>query len=99
MRRQQNVTGFNKEKLSFLLGSIFCALAVYLFLASSPVDLNVTQPLGTQSGPMALANVNAARPLEENFYVVPGSASRMIDPRTGIVVNRDRKTPFAPKSD
>ena len=42
------------------------------------------KPLGSQSGPLALANVNTARPLEENFYVMPGSASR---PPTSAVLS------------
>lgn len=99
MRRQQNTTGFNKEKFVFLAASTAFAAGLYFFLSSSPIDLAVGNPLGNQSGPVALANVNAARPLEENFYVVPGSVSHMIDPRTAQLVNRERKTPFAPKSD
>lgn len=99
MRRQQNTTGFNKEKLVFLGASTAFAIGLYFFLSSSPVELVVGKPLGNQSGPQPLANVNAARPLEENFYVVPGTVSRMIDPRTALLVNRERKTPFAPKSD
>jgi len=99
MRRQQNTTGFNKEKLVFLGASAAFAVGLYFFLSSSPIDLQVGSPLGTQSGPLALANINAARPLEENYYVVPGTVSRMIDPRTAQLVNRERKTPFAPKSD
>ena len=99
MRRQQNTTGFNKEKLVFLGASTAFAIGLYFFLSSSPIDLQVGSPLGTQSGPLALANINAARPLEENYYVVPGTVSRMLDPRTAQLVNRERKTPFAPKSD
>jgi len=99
MRRQQNVTGFNKEKFIFLLAAVGFSAGLYLYLSTGPIALEVEQPISQQAPPVALSNLNAAPPLEENYYVVPGSITRMLEPRSGQLVNRDRKTPFAPKAD
>ncbi|HEY3320252.1 MAG TPA: hypothetical protein VGP72_07295 [Planctomycetota bacterium] len=99
MRRQQNTTGFNKEKLAFMVAAAFCALGVYHYFSSGPVLLAVGKPISTNPGPMPLSNISPPRPFEERFYIVPGTVSRMLDPRTNDLVNRNRKTPFAPSKD
>ena len=96
---QRQVTqGFNKEKLFFLMATLGFALGLYLFLASRPVALEVGKPISAQSEPEALNPANSENPKEERFYLVDGKLTRMLDPRTGQLVNRERKTPFAPVS-
>lgn len=94
MRRQQSTDGFNKEKLAFLVASFIFAAGTYQFLSTGPVALEVGKPISTQPGPAPTKDLNAAHPLAENFYVVPGTKTRMIDPLTGQLVNRNRKSPF-----
>ena len=97
--RRQNTQGFNKEKLIFLLSSCLFSAGLYIYLASSPVLLEVGKPIGPQSGPGALlAPIEPIRP-DVNFYVVDGKISRLMDPITNQLVNRARKNPFAPPVD
>jgi hypothetical protein len=94
MRRQQNSDGFNKEKFAFLVASFVFAWGTYEFLSTGPVALTVGNPITSQPGPGLPRNQNADQPAAENFYVVTGSKTRMIDPMTQQLVNRDRKSPF-----
>ena len=94
MKRQQGSDGFNKEKFAFLVASFIFAMGTYQFLSTGPVTLAVGSPISTQPGPGTLRNLNAEQPAAENFYVVTGSKTRMIDPMTQQLVNRERKSPF-----
>ncbi|MCY3024328.1 MAG: hypothetical protein NTW87_35575 [Planctomycetota bacterium] len=96
MQRQHNVQGFNKEKMSFVVCGLVCAAGLYCYLASEPVLLADKAALSEQSGPVALHDSSLENPQHESFYVVDGKVTRLIDPRTNQLVNRDRKTPFMP---
>lgn len=96
MQRNESNQGFNKEKLAFLATALLCALGTYWFLSSGPVMLDVGEPIASQPPPAPVRNASAENPLPENFFVVDGALTRLLDPRTASVVNRERKTPFAP---
>jgi len=96
MQRNESNQGFNKEKLAFLATALLTALGTYWFLSSGPVMLDVGEPIASQPPPATVRNASAENPLPENFFVVDGALTRLLDPRTSAVVNRERKTPFAP---
>lgn len=94
--RRLNTQSFNKEQMLFMVCSTAFAVGLYLYLASSPVPLVVTEPISAQPLPSPLTKKAREERLPEDFYVVnmPG----MIDRHTNEPLNRLRKTPFAPAS-
>ncbi len=96
MGRVQGAQGFNKEQLAFLVVASIAALSVYFYLSSGPVELEPGKPIAAGEPPKPLNMKPPADPLQENFYVVDGQVTRLMDPRTGQAVNRQRKTPFMP---
>ena len=93
--RQLNKT-FNKEQFVFMLSSAAFAAGLYFYLTSGPVALTVGEPISAQPAPPVLENI-PDKPLDNiDFYVVDGRITRLIDPHTGDLVDRSRKTPFAP---
>lgn len=96
MGRVQGAQGFNKEQLAFLVVAAIAALSVYFYLSSGPVELEPGKPIAAGDPPKPLNMKPPADPLQENYYVVDGQLTRLMDPRTGQAVNRQRKTPFMP---
>ena len=88
---------FNKEKLIFLGSSAVVAAGLYLFLASGPIGLEAVPPIAYgQRLPGPLISPPLADRQAEDFYVVDGKVSKLVDKRTGLPVNRDRLSPFEP---
>jgi len=96
MGRVQGAQGFNKEQLAFLVVAAIAALSVYFYLSSGPIELEPGKPIAIGEPPKPLNMKPPADPLQENYYVVDGQITRLMDPRTGQAVNRLRKTPFMP---
>jgi len=99
MARQELAQGFNKEKLVFLLAAIAAAAGVYLFVATSPLLLEPAPPHSSDAGPPQARDVIAPPPEVEDYYVVDGKTTLLMDKLTGQLVNRQRKTPFTPAAD
>jgi len=96
---RQNTRGFNKEKMVFLIISVFCAIGIYLFLASGPVLLQVGDPIAAQDAPDALkGGLESDKAQDVDYYVVDGEKTGYRDVRTNQLVNRKRKNPFEPPS-
>ena len=72
MQRQQNVQGFNKEKMTFVVAGLVCAAGLYYYLASEPVLLGDKKALSAEAGPLALQDASLENPQHESFYVVDG---------------------------
>ena len=90
---------FNKEKMIFMISSVVVAAGVYLFLTSGPVPLEPGAPVSYKDArpePLVISEIAARE--EEDFYVVDGKVSKIVDKRTKQLVNRDRKSPFEPYS-
>ena len=95
---QNATTGtFNKEKLTFLVSSAVVSSGLYLFLTSGPIPLEPVPPMAYgQNKPAALNVKNMAERQQEDYYVVDGKISHIIDKRTNQLVNREREFPFEP---
>jgi len=94
--KRPDYEGFNKEKLSFLLAAGIVSFALYSYFATAPIPLPPTDPITSISKPENAVLPRVGEPQPETFYVMDGNLTRMLDPRTGQLVNRGRKTPFAP---
>ena len=96
--RQLNKT-FNKEQFVFLLSSAAFATGLYFYLTSGPIPLTAGEPVSAQAAPSVLENIPDKPQDNVVFYVDDGKITGLTDPHTGELVDRGRKTPFAPSSD
>ena len=88
---------FTKEKLLFLCGSAVVAAALFLFAISGPAHLEPVPSIAYgQRMPAPLNSPALAEREAEDFYVVDGKISKQTDTRTGLPVNRERRSPFEP---
>jgi len=88
---------FNKEKLIFLAGSAVVAVGLYLFITTGPIPLEATPPIAYgQAKPAPLVVPPPPERREEDWYVVDGKVSKLLDKRTNALVNRERISPFEP---